>query len=68
MISSFKHKTGETVEVRANGNTYRGVLKGISETEVYLKTIYKILALPLSQVQSIRKVEGNSLEIKRPLS
>jgi len=48
------------VLVRANGITYRGVLIGADEDELYLKGELRYLVLPMERVTSLR------LEDERP--
>jgi hypothetical protein len=56
MLSSRSLKVGKHVEVVANGTSYRGILKGITATEIYLKSPTKTWAIPADRVKSIREV------------
>ena len=58
MITSFKPKIGSQVEVRVNGVSYQGELKGMSETEVYLKTKLKTWVIPYQNIQSMRAISS----------
>lgn len=60
---SFEDNKGRIVEVRASGFSYRGVLVGADEAELYLKTEMRWLVLPLDRVTSLRVIE----EQHRPL-
>lgn len=51
---TFESLKGERVEVRANGFTYRGVLVGADEGELYLRGEMRWVVLPLSDVSEVR--------------
>lgn len=50
----YKAQIGKLVEVRANGTTYTGVLKTMTETDIILQGLQRKWTLPLSQVVQIR--------------
>lgn len=51
---SFEGLRGASVVVRANGFTYRGVLVGADEGEIYLRGELRYIVLPLSSVTGVR--------------
>lgn len=51
---TFEALKGETVEVRANGFSYRGVLVGADEGELYLRGEMRWVVLPLADVSEVR--------------
>lgn len=68
MISSFKPKIGSQVEVRVNGVSYQGELRGMSETEVYLKTKLKTWVIPYQNIQSLRAVSSGAGGLRSSLA
>lgn len=62
MMSSYNRKIGKQVEVTANGTTYRGVLKGMTATEIFLKSPTKTWQIPMDRVRSI-KLFGTSSSV-----
>jgi hypothetical protein len=48
----------KAVLVRANGLTYRGILLGADEDEVYLKGELRYLALPMERITSIKSADA----------
>ena len=58
MISALsKYKVGKEIEVRVGGSTYKGILKGMTETELYLKTTMKTWVFPISSIQNLKYIE-----------
>jgi len=56
-MPDIREMVGKEVEVIANGMAYKGTLIEVSETEVYIKTLLQILALPASSVSEIKPAE-----------
>ncbi len=56
MISQFRLKKGEMVEIAANTTTYRGLLLEVTDDEVYIKGSTRTWAIALGSVRSIRYV------------
>lgn len=56
MIQSRRLPEGKMVEIFANNSTYKGILLGASEDEVYLKTSNRTWVIPLNRVQSIKEL------------
>lgn len=65
---TFESLKGETVEVRANGFSYRGVLVGADEGELYLRGEMRWVVLPLAEVSEVRlaRTERGALGGWRP--
>lgn len=57
MIDLIESLRGQTVEVIYQGTTYRGVLNGASENEVYLQTNQDWVSLPMEGITVIRAAE-----------
>lgn len=53
MISRYKAKIGERIEIYANGCTYEGVLTAMSDREIYLKSVTKTWAIPIDRIQKL---------------
>jgi len=53
----MNHLTGKTVEIEANGITYRGRLVEINETETHLETETGWVVILNDQIAGMREVE-----------
>ena len=51
---------GERVEIYANGFTYRGVLQGADEREVYLKGQTRWWTIPLERIATLRPASAEA--------
>jgi hypothetical protein len=51
---SFERWRHQRVVVNAGGFTYRGVLLGADETDLYLKGTLRYLVLPLERITAVR--------------
>jgi hypothetical protein len=54
---TFEAYKGREVIVRSNGFTYRGVLIGADEDELYLRSEMRWIVLPLSQITDVKPDE-----------
>lgn len=54
MLTSHRPKIGAKVQVHANNTTYVGILVGMSESEIYLKSPTRTWTIELSKVRSIK--------------
>ncbi|MDB5038918.1 MAG: hypothetical protein JWQ35_2446 [Bacteriovoracaceae bacterium] len=61
MITSFKAALGKSVAISANGIVYRGILKAITEDEVFIKGPSKTWGIPLSTVRSISAANAGTM-------
>ena len=58
MMNELESLKGQYVELFYNGLSYRGVLIGASEDEIYLKTSTDSVTLPMSGITTVRKIPG----------
>lgn len=59
---------GSYVEVKAHGQLIQGILEGVGEEEVYIRSLQKHWALPMERVQNIRPLNpSETQQIKRLL-
>ena|GEM_PF-4486166 len=57
-------KPGDSVEVYASGSCYSGILIGMTESEVYLKSATRTWVIPMDRVQSVRKQQINKKKLR----
>ena len=58
MMNEMEKLKGQQVELIYNGVTYRGLLTGASEDEVYLNTSTDSVTLPMIGITIVRKAPG----------
>lgn len=55
IMGELERLNGKEVEVFYNTVTYRGILSGVSENEIYLQTQTQWVTLPLEGVTQVRE-------------
>jgi len=58
ILDNIQRLKGQQVEVVYNGATYRGILTGASEDEVYLQTPTDWVSLPMEDISDLRAAEA----------
>ncbi len=53
---------GKLVEIKCFGQSYRGLLKSVSDQELYLQTPQKRVALSIDQIRDIRELDPQDSE------
>lgn len=55
MMDELERLKGKSVIVEYNGVTYKGVLSGADETDLYLRTTTDWVTLPMAEIGSVRE-------------
>lgn len=59
MIRRHSIRIGENAEVHANGTIYRGIIKGMTEQELYLKMPAKTWVIETQRISLIRYLDDS---------